>query len=55
MYEFLDELKEKNYKKVLIVGHSGISKSFNGYFEGIQDGKFLDRVLKNCEIKTYEL
>lgn len=55
VYEFLDELKEKNYKKVLIIGHSGISKAFNGYFEGIQDGKFLDRGLKNCEIKTYEL
>lgn len=55
VYEFLNELKEKNYKKVLIVGHSGISKAFNGYFEGIHDGKFLDRGLKNCEIKEYEL
>lgn len=55
IYEFLDELKEKDYKKVLIVGHSGVSKAFNGYFEGIQDGKFLDRGLKNCEIKEYEL
>lgn len=55
VYDFLDELKEKDYKKVLIVGHSGISKAFNGYFEGIQDGKFLNRGLKNCEIKIYNL
>ena len=55
VYNFLDELKDKEYKKVLIIGHSGISKAFNGYFEGIQDGKFLDRGLKNCEIKEYEL
>lgn len=55
VYSFLDELKNKDYKKVLIVGHSGISKAFNGYFEGIQDGKFLDRGLKNCEIKEYKL
>lgn len=55
VYDFLDELKTKDYKKVLIVGHSGISKAFNGYFEGIQDGKFLDRGLKNCEIKEYKL
>lgn len=55
VYDFLDELKTKNYKKVLIVGHSGISKAFNGYFEGIKDGKFLNRGLKNCEIKEYEL
>lgn len=55
VYSFLDELKTKNYKQVLIVAHSGISKAFSGYFEGIQDGKFLDRGLKNCEIKEYEL
>ena len=53
VYDFLDELKTKDYKNVLIVGHSGISKAFNGYFEGIKDGKFLDRGLKNCEIKEY--
>lgn len=55
VYNFLDELKTKDYKSVLIVAHSGVSKAFNGYFEGIQDGKFLNRGLKNCEIKEYEL
>lgn len=55
VYNFLDELKTKNYKRVLIVAHSGVSKAFNAYFEGIQDGKFLNRGLKNCEIKEYEL
>ena len=55
VYNFLDELKTKDYKSVLIVAHSGVSKAFNGYFEGIQDGKFLNRGLKNCEVKEYEL
>ncbi len=55
VYNFLDELKTKDYKSVLIVAHSGVSKAFNGYFDGIQDGKFLNRGLKNCEIKEYEL
>lgn len=55
VYDFLDELKTKNYENVLIVAHSGVSKAFSGYFEGIQDGKFLNRGLKNCEIKVYEL
>lgn len=55
VYNFLDELKTKDYESVLIVAHSGVSKAFNGYFEGIQDGKFLNRGLKNCEIKEYEL
>ena len=55
VYDFLDELKTKNYEKVLIVAHSGVSKAFSGYFEGIKDGKFLNRGLKNCEIKEYNL
>lgn len=54
VYSFLDELKQKDYESVLIVAHSGISKAFSGYFDGIQDGKFLNRGLKNCEIKEYE-
>lgn len=55
VYAFLDELKTKDYKCVLIVAHSGVSKAFSGYFEGIQNGQFLERGLKNCEIKEYEL
>lgn len=55
VYNFLDELKTKNYENILIVAHSGVAKAFSGYFDGIQDGKFLKRGLKNCEIKEYEL
>ena len=55
VYNFLDELKTKDYENVLIVAHSGVSKAFNGYFEGIKDGKFLNRGLKNCEKRKYEL
>lgn len=47
--------QNEDYENVLIVAHSGVSKAFSGYFEGIQDGKFLNRGLKNCEIKEYEL
>lgn len=55
IYLFLDELKQKEFESVLIVAHSGVSKAFSAYFEGIQDGKFLNRGLKNCEIKEYIL
>jgi len=55
VFSFLDELKTKDYESVLIVSHSGVSKAFSGYFEGIKDGKFLNRGLKNCEIKEYQL
>lgn len=54
--EFLDELKTKDYKSVLIVAHSGVSKAFYIYFNGIpEDGKMLNLGLKNTEVKEYEL
>ena len=53
---FLDDLKNKEYNNVIIVAHSGISKAFYAYFNGIpEDGKFLNLGLKNTEIKEYEL
>lgn len=55
IYNFLEDLKKEDYESVLIVVHSGVSKAFNGYFEGIKDGMFLDRGLKNCEIKEYKI
>lgn len=55
IFTFLNNLKEKNYKNVLIVAHSGVSKAFSAYFEGINNGKFLNRGLKNCEMKIYDL
>ena len=53
--EFLNDLKKQKYDSVLIVAHSGVSKAFSYYFEGIQNGLFLNRGLKNCEIKEYNL
>ena len=54
--EFLNELSKKNYHSVLIVAHSGVSKAFYAYFNGIpEDGKFLNLGLKNTEVKEYEL
>lgn len=54
--DFLDELKTKDYDKVLIVAHSGVSKAFYVYFNGIpKDGNLLNLGLKNTEIKEYEL
>lgn len=55
IYNFIDDLKIKNYNEILIVAHSGVSKAFNGYFNGIGDGYFLHKGLKNCEVIEYEL
>lgn len=43
IYNFLDELKTKDYKNVTIVAYSGVSKAFSAYFEGIKDGMILNR------------
>ena len=54
--DFLDELKKKDYKSVLVVAHSGVSKAFYVYFNGIpEDGKLLNLGLKNGEVKEYKL
>ena len=55
VFDFLDNLKTKDYSKVLIVAHAGVAKAFSGYFEGIKDGDFLIRKFNNCELKEYEL
>lgn len=55
VWSFLDELKCKDYESVVISCHSGVSKAIRGYFEGIDDGDFLNKGLKNGEIKMYEL
>lgn len=55
VFDFLDDLKTKDYETVLIVAHSGVSRAFDGYFNGIGDGKFLRLNFENCEIKEYIL
>ena len=54
VFEFVDILKnKKEYESILITAHSGVSREFDVYFNGIQDGKLLKRGLKNCKIKEY--
>lgn len=54
--DFISDLKQKHYNKVLVVAHSGVSKAFYAYFNGIpKDGKFLNLGLKNTEVKEYEI
>lgn len=57
VFYFLDYLKTKvGYNDILIVAHSGVSKAFRAYFEGIpKGGQFLHLGLKNCEVKKYVL
>lgn len=57
VFNFLDYLKTKvGYTDILIVAHSGVSKAFYAYFNGIpEDGQFLHLGLKNCEVRKYTL
>ena len=56
VFDFINSLKSTNYNSILVTGHSGVSKAFYAYFDGIsKDGRFLDKGLKNCEIKEYHL
>ena len=56
VYSFLDELKTKDYKKVLIVAHSGVSKAFYKYFNGLpENGALLKLGLKNGDVREYKL
>ncbi len=56
IFNFIETLKTTNYDNVLIVGHSGVSRAFYAYFNGIpEDGRLLNKGLKNCEIKKYYL
>lgn len=54
VFNFLNDLKTKDYNNVLIVAHAGINKAFYAYFNGINDGKFFGVKIQNCEIKQYE-
>lgn len=56
VYEFFDELKNKNYENVLLVTHSGVSRIIETYFNGIpEDGCLIPLGMKNGEIREYVL
>lgn len=58
VHSFLDELKTKNYKSVLIVAHGGILRAIHFYSNPIpKDGDLLAayKSSKNCQINSYEI
>lgn len=52
---FIEDLKLKEYKSVLIVTHKGVSRAFEVYFNGLGDGKLFKKGITNCEIEEFEL
>ena len=54
VYEFINELKNKDYKSIIIVAHNGVSKAFYTYFNGMpENGKLLKIETKNTEVVRY--
>lgn len=58
VHPFIDELKTKEYKNVLIIAHGGILRSIYYYFNEIpEDGNLLSKYKssKNCQMDHYEI
>ena len=56
VYSFIEDLKTCGYENVMVVGHSGVSKLFYTYFNGMpEDGKLLDIGLEHGEVRVYTI
>ena len=58
VHEFLDELKTKGHKSVLIVAHGGVLRAIHFYSNPIPEDGDLFAVYKsskNCQINSYEI
>jgi broad specificity phosphatase PhoE len=53
IFSFLDDLKTKKYKKVLIVTHEHTLKVMRGYFYKLNNEEMVKRKFKNCEIVKF--
>lgn len=54
VFSFLDELRSLGFTRVLVVAHSGVSKAFYAYFNGVpEDGRLLNLGLGNTEVCEY--
>lgn len=54
IYEFLDELKRKDHRHVLIVSHGAVSMLFRQYFLG-EHTNWSEHRLENCQFLDFEL
>ena len=52
--EFLQELEQKDYERVLVACHGGIIRSLRGYLEDCPRGYRWRPKPKNCELRVYE-
>lgn len=56
VYNFLDEMKETyKDKNVLVIGHGGVCRVINSYFESLDNEEFFKFNLGNCKVLKYTL
>lgn len=56
VHHFLDELKQREEKAVLLVCHGGVSLPVYSYFYDMdEDRDYVSYMLKNCEVASYDL
>ena len=53
VYPFLQELKDSDYTKILIVTHGGICRILHSFFYDMDNEQFASYTTRNCEIKRY--
>jgi len=55
IYNLLDKLVQEKDKIYLLVGHNGIARSVESYFNTkLSTKEFVDFRMKNCELRKYE-
>ena len=55
IYNLLDRLTKENGKTYLLVGHNGIARSVESYFNAeLTTEGFVDFRMKNCELRRYD-
>ena len=55
IYNLLDRLVQEKDKIYLLVGHNGIARSVESYFNGEMTTQgFVDYRMKNCELRRYD-
>lgn len=50
---FLEDLRQKDYGRVLVTSHGGILRALNGCLAGRRNGLMWRPRMRNCEIRVY--
>jgi len=55
VFDFLDNLKNYNYKNILVVAHDDTLKIINGYYKKLSNQQIRDTKIENCHVLEFEV